>query len=218
MREINIKVYSIYELNEDAKEKALNKYRDVAMESEMDAVNADFRNTLERFENLTGTICGRWEVDASNYSFDTRFKNDELFYEGDKLDDDIFLEDLKGKLLRRYLTNNIIPYILRRKVYMIFDNGVWKWRRSEILYDNDVCPLTGMYMDLDILGPLLDWYRGDYRHERDLTLAGLYRRCYDSFFRSWQHSYVYYPSDDMIMEWMDANGFMFHENGMRYEG
>lgn len=207
MREINIKVYSIYELNEDAKEKALNKYRDVAVESEMDVVNADFRNTLERFKNLTGTICGRWEIGADNYCFDMRFK-----------DDGIFLGDLTGKLLRRYLTHNIIPYILKRKVYMIFDNGVRKWRRSEILYDNNVCPLTGMPMDLDIIRPLLDWYKGDYRHKKGLTLAKLYERCYDLFFISWQFSYVYYSSNDMVMEWMDANGFMFYENGMRYEG
>lgn len=217
MKEINIKVYGIHELDEDAKEKALNKYRDVAIGSEMDAVNADFMNALERFENLTGTICNSWEVEASNYSFDMRFKDNELLYEGDKLDDDIFLEDLKGKLLRRYLTNNIIPYILRRKVYMIFDNGVKKWRRSEILYDNDVCPLTGMYMDMDILRPLLDWYKGDYRHNKGLTLAKLYERCYDSFFRAWRYSYIHYSLDEMVIEWMDANRFMFYENGDKYE-
>ena len=85
----------------------------------MKTINLTLFSFDELSENVQKKIIERerWNVGYSGYSFDFMF--DDLLYHEDPYDcdKDICLSDLCGKLLFRYINNNIMPYITKGRYY-----------------------------------------------------------------------------------------------------
>ena len=79
-------------------------------------------------------------------------------------DNDIYAEDLCGKLLFRYINNNIMPYITHGQYYStsgecIDGKRTYKHRRSRVIKSLEDCPLTGMCYDYYLLEPIIKYYK-----------------------------------------------------------
>ena len=136
------------------------------------------------------------------------------------------LEDLNGKLLFRYISREIMPYLIRGRLYSsggkYNKNGkyTYKSRRSKIMMESfDVCPLTGMCYDCDVLEPLFDYYRYWARPEyRDLTFRDVMERCYNSLFNTFHQEYEYWASDEAVREYLSEQDDLYYEDGTKCEG
>ena len=144
MKELTIKVYSFDELSKEVQDKIIERERWDVMDNAMECSRMEFDDTLKEFERITDSRVTCYDVGYCGYNFG-RVCSDKLAFEG------FDLEDLSGKLLFRYISNEIMPYLIRGKYYSTcgkYDkNGkyTYKSRRSKVLMESfDGCPLTGV--------------------------------------------------------------------------
>lgn len=162
MKEIVLKVYEFDELSKDSQEKIIERERWNVMEQCMDAYSIDYQESMKAFEDMTDTRVYDWEVGYERYDFSYEFKYKDPIYEHPTdYHRDIFPENLCGKLLFRYINNNIMPHITKGKYYSIgkYIDGkyTYKCRRSRVILGyEDNCPLTGMCYDYYLLKPIID--------------------------------------------------------------
>ena len=153
MKEIVLKVYKFDELSKDSQEKIIERERWNVMEQCMDAYSVDYKKSMKAFEDMTDTEVYDWEVGYERYDFSYEFKyNDPIYEHPTDYNRDIFPKNLCGKLLFRYINNNIMPHITKGKYYSIgkYIDGKYnyKCRRSRVILGyEDNCPLTGMCYD-----------------------------------------------------------------------
>lgn len=84
----------------------------------MDAYGIDYKKSMKAFEDMTDTRVYNWEVGYERYDFSYGFKYKDPIYEHPTdYHRDIFPENLCGKLLFRYINNNIMPYIIKGKCF-----------------------------------------------------------------------------------------------------
>lgn len=164
MKEIVLKLYEFDELSKDSQERIIERERWNVMEQCMDAYDIDYKKSMEAFEDLTDTKVYGWEVGYERYDFSYEFKYKDPIYEHPTdYHRDIFPENLCGKLLFRYINNNIMPHITKGKYYStgkyIDGKYNYKCRRSRVILGyEDNCPLTGMCYDYYLLKPIIDYY------------------------------------------------------------
>ena len=175
------------------------------LEQHMDCCASEYKASLKSFEKLMDTEACEWSVGYSGYSFDFMF--DDLLYHEDPYDcdKDICLSDLRGKLLFRYINNNIMPYITKGRYYSkgkyVDGKYQYKDRHSKILLENNNYPLTGVCYDQDILDPIIRYYKTWNSYPEDFSWPDLMRQCYDNFFKSWHEEYEYWAdNEDAIRE------------------
>ena len=96
---------------------------------------------------------------------------------------------------------------------------LWKWIHNNlncaVLSQYDHCPLTGCFIDHDLLEPLALFYlnpasRPDWR---SVTLKRILTECFDSWARAIQTDMRYQNSDEYIIEDCEANEILFDEHG-----
>ena len=183
---------------------------------------------MKSFEKLTDTEACDWNVGYSGYSFDFMF-DDLLYYEDPyDCDKDICLSDLRGKLLFRYINNNIMPYITQGRYYSssgkyINEKYTYKYRRSRIIKSvGDDCPLTGMCYDFYLLEPIIKYYKTWCSYPDNFSLTDLIEQCYDSFFKCWHEEYEYWANDEnAIREELHNNQYedrLYYMDGRVYSG
>lgn len=201
-----IKLYEYSELSETAKETIRDKWRSHDV---MEGYNSDYIATMNAFEKLCDIKICRWEVSDWNHRFDIDYGCTGVYEYPDKdeLWNWVYLDDLKGKHLFRYVSTNIIPYIVKRKE--LWKNYPKKFV-SRVNYETEpekgTCPLTGVCMDCDIIEPLMKYYRNWARdYNDDYTFADLMEECVESFFKAWQSEWEYRMSDESIDEDIEAN-------------
>lgn len=120
MKKIVLKLYEFDELSKDSQERIIERERWNVMEQCMDAYNVDYKKSMEAFEDLTDTKAYSWEVGYERYDFSYEFKyNDPIYEHPTDYNRDIFPKNLCGKLLFRYINNNIMPHITKGKYYSI---------------------------------------------------------------------------------------------------
>lgn len=164
MKEIVLKLYEFDELSKDSQEKIIERERWNVMEQCMDAYSVDYKKSMKAFEDMTDTEVYDWEVGYERYDFSYEFKYKDPIYERPTdYRRDIFPENLCGKLLFRYINNNIMPHITKGKYYSkgkyIDGKYNYKYRRSRVILGyEDNCPLTGMCYDYYLLKPIIDYY------------------------------------------------------------
>lgn len=216
MKEIVLKLYEFDELSKDSQERIVERERWNVMGQCMDAHNIDYKKSMKAFENLTNTKVYDYEVGYSICNFSYGFKYS-----------DIFTENLCGKLLFRYINNNIMPYITKGKYYStgkyIDGEYNYKYRYSRVMLEyKDNCPLTGMCCDLYLLKPIIDYYNAWCTYPEDFSLEDLMRQCYDNFFDSWHEEYRYWAdNEDAICEELRHNQYedrLYYEDGDVYVG
>lgn len=220
MKELTIKVYSFDELPKEAQDKIIERERWNVMDNAMECSRMEFDDTLKEFERITDSRVTGYDVGYCGYNFG-RVCSDKLAFE------EFDLEDLSGKLLFRYISNEIMPYLIRGKYYSTcgeYDkNGKYTYRsrRSKVLMESfdDGCPLTGVFYDCDVLEPLFDYYRNWAHPEyRSLTFRDVMERCYDSLFNTLYKEYEYLASDESVREELSAREDYYYEDGTKCEG
>lgn len=220
MKEIVLKVYKFDELSKDAQEQIIERERWNIMEQCMDCYNTDYVELMKAFEDLTDTKVYDYEVGYSRYDFDFGFKyHDAIYKDPDDYNKDIYPENLCGKLLFRYINNNIMTRITKGKYY--FKGNKYRHSRVILEYD-DNCPLTGTCYDLYILKPIIYYYETWCTYPDDFSLEDLIGQCYDSFFKAWHEEYEYWADDEnAIREELHNSRYedqLYYENGDVYVG
>lgn len=226
MKTINLTLFSFDELSENVQKKIIERERWNVMERRVDCCASEYKASLKSFEKLTDTEACDWNVGYSGYSFDFMF--DDLLYYEDPYDcgQDICLSDLRGKLLFRYINNNIMPYITKGRYYSkgkyVDGKYQYKDRHSKILLENNNCPLTGVCYDQDILDPIIRYYKTWNSYPEDFSWPDLMRQCYDNFFKSWHEEYEYWADDESALrEELHNNQYedrLYYKNGDVYVG
>lgn len=215
MKEIVLKLYEFDELSKDSQEKIIERERWNVMEQCMDAYSVDYKKSMKAFGELTNTKVYDYEVGYSTCNFSYGFKHS-----------DIFTENLCGKLLFRYINNNIMPYIIKGKYFSTsgkYVDGKYKYKHkhSRVMFDyGDNCPLTGMCYDLYLLKPIINYYNTWCNYSGNFSLENLIEQCYDNFFKSWHKEYEYWvDNEDAIREELHHNQYedqLYYENGDVY--
>ena len=201
MREITVKIYRFDELSERAQRRAWENGPDLSGD-----YSDEYRETLERFENIFDIKVYRWGVNdyTYDYAYVTAGRATEA-PEGDAL------------RLARYVWNNYAEYITRGKYYgkLIYRENqpprhVKRYSKSTFEMDN--CPLTGCGTDCSILDPVLDClhYKVFFNSYDELIDA-----CLDSFFSAWRNEIEYCSSLEYFADYCENNDLEFYETGER---
>lgn len=182
MKKIVLKLYEFDELPKDSQERIIEREHWNVMEQCMDAYGIDYKKSMKAFEDMTDTRVYNWEVGYERYDFSYGFKYKDPIYEHPTdYHRDIFPENLCGKLLFRYINNNIMPYIIKGKYFSTsgkYIDGKYKYRHkySRVMFDyGDNCPLTGMCYDYYLLKPIIDYYNAWCTYPEDFSLEDLMR-------------------------------------------
>lgn len=227
MKTIELTLYEFDDLSPDVQKEIIDKERWNIMDSCMEAYGIDYQATLKKFQELTDTYVRNWEVGYCGYNY--RVDSDKgPFYENPlDYNKDICYDELSGKLLFRYINNNIIPYLSKGKFYITGQRGIdGKYhsttRYSKIQNTFYDCPLTGVCYDNEILHPLLKYYQNWPTYPANYTYKDLMEECYESFFKSWHEEYEYWADDEnAIREELHHNNYedrWYHKDGRVYHG
>ena len=188
MRIIQLRLYSIDELSDAARERALQKLRYT-----LDYPWAeDNRRTLEEFIRIFPVRVVAWFYDCCSCYIDWRFTDS----------DDI--ANLEGLRLYKYLWNNYEHAIFKDRFY--YRNG--RKRYSKIFLSNS-CVLTGYWLDDVILGPIYSFLE----KPTDTTFYYLLNECLNAWVRACAKDVEDYYSDESLLEEALANEYEFLEDG-----
>jgi len=217
MKTIEVKVYSINELNETAKQNAyenwLNKGNDYFWEGEN-------RDTLNKFADIFPVKIKNFEYGYHN------FINWE-FTESDEI------AELSGIRLLKYLWNNYKTDIYKGRFYHsqkfgltdhklkhnrvksreITNNCPNKGKFSNSYYSaiqlENSCPLTGYCVDDDTLQPVFDFMK----KPDSTTFEELMGNCLDNWLKACENDYEYSNSMEFFLDQAEANEYEFTEDG-----
>lgn len=210
MKTVEIKIYSFAELSEEAKQTAINNYREI---NDVSYIYDEAHATVKAFHAIFNTKEGRqsW-LDVYTDHIDNTILN------------------LKGFRLRKYILNNFGQYLYKRKYLKSFD-GHKKHRMIEnrtaqttnkkycFAYSNiqinNCCALTGVCYDEDILKPIYDFI--DMKvFSSYTTFNKLLNECFENLRDSLEKEEEYRNSYEVISEEIEANAYEFTEDGERF--
>ena len=213
MRTITITrtVCSFDELNDKAKERALNKVIESFGYDARDFTSDDYEGTLKEIEKVFHIKVQSWEVDSEyryHYTFD--FTN----YRWDSWDCDY--ED-EPRMLTRFLNNEVFPWIKGRYFSKSYKDEDGKWvskkRYSKVLPDRDGCYLTGVCTDYAFdkaIDNAFEYVRRGY------TIRQFVNEVLDEFFSSWGKDLDYLLSEEYAKDQIDEREIEFYGNGDIY--
>jgi hypothetical protein len=213
MKTIEVKLYKFEELSEEAKEKAIEKWRN----SGTDFHGDEYRDTLKKFEESFPIKVKDWSIDPWGGSYINSY------FTGD---DDI--KELSGIRLMKYLWNNYQAkqFFSRGQRYQVHSrekisharirseklkNGYYNSYYSAITLEAG-CVLTGCGVDYDILNPIYKFLESP----DNRTFESLLEECLESWRKSWEKEMEYQNSDEYISEEIIANECDFTEDGEMY--
>ena len=200
MRTIERKIYRYDELNEQAKQVAIESMKEEISSVRIESDSYEYRNTLEKIEHIFGVKVYNWDVNEYNPYFRFEFTNIEEDTENEP------------RLLLRYLNTNVLPYIDNKKRY--YSKTSRASRKSRILFNNsyDYC-LTGCWCD-DAVDNALNNINQSVKNK--FNAREFVESILEGFFKQWQNDYEYALSDECIAEDIEANEYEFYENGKPY--
>lgn len=204
MREITTKLFTFEELSDEAKQKAIEQYRDRGYEP---AWTEENRQTLEAFENV-------FPIKVSNWSYGGRGEGVTFSIISDHI------EEVSGQRLATYLWNNYGRDLFKGRYYSTPMRScpvdkehpaglTYKKRYSKIMLDNS-CVLTGYCLDDDILKPIYDFLN---KPTKGITFSDLMEDCFDAWIKACNNDIEYQNSDEYITEHFHANEYEFEEDG-----
>lgn len=214
MKTIRTKVYQFNELTEQAKEVAINWYRNDGNDGYIYA--DEIIESVKKVAELFNLKFGREYTDVRT----------------SHIDDNIL--ELKGIRLYKYIVNNYWSSLFKRKYLgCIGDNRVIKHRMSKthfydmkkgarvnssnfiysnIQYDNS-CTLTGVCYDMDILQPVYDFLE---KPNTSTTFEDLMNEIESAISKTFQQNEDWVNSDEYITEQIEANEYDFTKDGKRF--
>ena len=214
VRTIRTKVYKFDELNETAKQKAIEWYRDG---NSSDSFYAD--------EII-------YSVKAMAEIFNLKFGSEYTDIRCSHIDDNIL--ELQGVRLYKYIVNNYWGSLYKRKFLgCIGDNKVIKHRMSKtrfydmnkgarvnssnFIYSNvqfsNNCTLTGVCYDNDILQPVYNFLQ---HPDKSTTFADLISDIESAVTKCFNDNEEWVNSDEYITETIQANEYESTADGRRF--
>lgn len=193
MREIIVKVYQFNELNDDAKDKARQWFR----QGNDYPWFGEYRDSLKSFEKVLPIKIKDYSYGEEAYRSYVRFDvtNAELM-------------SLKGLRLRTWLINNFWSHIEKGK-YLghIKGKSVYSKMVKEVS-----CPFTGYCSDESLIEPIRKFLKSP---DANMTFEELIKECFESFIQDVASDIEYQNSDECIDETIEANDYEFDANGER---
>lgn len=187
MKEITLQVYSLSELNEKAREKALSHFIDIEYPFHSDNVKS-----VEAFCNAFPC-----EVRGFEYGYG--------YFVNKQFTDDENIANLSGARLLAYLHNNYFNILHKAKKYA--KNG--KKRKSNIFFEETDCPFTGYYMDHALLNNIREFIK----KPTNETFKDLLYDSLDNWIKACNTDYEYYYSEEYIADFIELNEYEFLESG-----
>jgi hypothetical protein len=206
MKTITLNTYKFSELSEEAKEKAINKWR----EDECSYTPYYIEEANSSFEKFADLFSINWK----NIDYEESWRNNYDL----NFDDNVL--NLTGQRLATYLWNNYKTDLFKGKYYSLWSKTdisyehykdgypVLKKRRSNIFLDN-CCVLTGVCYDDDLLSPIYEFLN----KPKDINIETLLNDCIYSLCHSVSSEIEYQNSDEAITETIEANDYDFYDTG-----
>lgn len=192
-------IYTFDELSDDAKEKAIERFRRdldyLAWQSE----------SADTVKEIAEKMSWRWSYESyDGIRYDVKFSIDD----GD-------VSDLSGKRAMAYIVNNYINRAEQPKTYwlhhVLYCDGRKNWtRESRIWRTIDDCPFTGYIMDCCFAEAWRDWKK---QFSVNSTVQDFADLVAEKLARDWTADNEYQISDDGIIELIEANEYEFTEDG-----
>ena len=200
MRTIEHQIFRYDELSEQAQQVAIESMKDEISSVRTESESYEYRNALDKIENLFGVNVYDYHVDEYNYYFRFKFTNI-----GEE-------KENEPRLLLRYLNTNVLPCIDNKKRY--YSKTARVSRRSRILCNKsyDYC-LTGCWYDESVDNALNNINQSVKNH---LSAREFVESILEGFFEQWRRDYEYTCSDECIAEEIETNDYEFYENGKPY--
>ena len=200
MRTIERQIYRYDELSEQAQQVAIESMREGISSVRIESDSYEYRNTLDKIENIFGVKVYDWSVNEYNSYFRFEFTH---------IDEET---ENEPRLLLRYLNTNVLPYIDNKKRY--YSKMARASRKSRILCNNsyDYC-LTGCWCD-NAIDNALNNIKQSVKNK--FNAREFVNSILEGFFEQWQNDYEFALSDEYISEEIDANDYEFYENGKPY--
>ena len=200
MRTIERKIFRYDELSEQAQQVAIESMREGISSVRIESDSYEYRNTLDKIENIFGVKVYDWSVNEYNSYFRFEFTH---------IDEET---ENEPRLLLRYLNTNVLPYIDNKKRY--YSKMARASRKSRILCNNsyDYC-LTGCWCD-NAIDNALNNIKQSVKNK--FNAREFVNSILEGFFEQWQNDYEFALSDEYISEEIDANDYEFYENGKPY--
>lgn len=198
------KGYEITELDDDVKDKVINKWREG---EDFSYICGEAFESANKFADIFG-------IKLSCLDYDEPFRNEYKF----SFDDQII--DLSGQRLATYIWNNYKSNIFKGKYYSLwskkdvsykhYENGypVLKIRYSKIQLDN-CCVLTGVCYDDDLLTPIYEFLD----NPKDMNIEELLNDCIYALCHSVSSEIQANLEDDAIIDTIEANDYLYDDEG-----
>jgi len=204
MRTIRTKVYQFNELSNEAKEKAIQWYRNG---NDDDSFYADeIIDSVKEVAEL----------------FDLKFGWEYTDIRTGHIDDNIL--QLQGVRLYKYIVNNYYNTLFERKTYFFcrMPDGSKKFNcvgqnvgkyTSKCQWVIASCPLTGMCYDMDILQPVYNFLK---KPDTSTTFEDLISGIESAIQKTFDSNEEWINSDEYITETIEANEYEFTKEGNRF--
>lgn len=212
MKTKTINLYQFNELSDEAKGKAINKWRD-----------QEYNNTPwfideagKSFEKFAGIFSIKW----NNIDYEEPHRNDYQI----QLDDQIL--ELSGQRLATYIWNHYRNDIFQGKYYgELIDTfkdgtkipvskehpiGKRHVKRYSHVFVSSCCVMTGVCYDDDLLNPIYEFLN---KPNENVNFETLLNDCIYSLCHSVSSEIEHQMSDEVITETLIANEYWFDEEG-----
>jgi hypothetical protein len=198
MREVveKFNVYGINELSKEAKERAFQDW----CNDDCYPYSDYNRTVLDKFAEVFGIVDLDWEYGYRNY---IRFSTTNEYS-----------EELTGVRLMKYIWNNYKQYLYTMKIY--YKNGIGastKTHCSKISYITGNCPLTGYFIDNDIIQPIHEFMNNP---RKDINYYDLMKKCLYAWISACNDDYNSYYSMETFIDEAEMNEWEYYENGKQY--
>lgn len=232
MKEVKVRVYSLDELSEEARERAHEDW----------ASNCDYpwykeaRDTIKAFEKEFGVSLGNWSYDSWNFHYSLGTGS---------IDDNVLA--LKGNRARAWFWNNHGHLLMEPECHFWTHDKDGKLFRavapdsrkftSKVFYSrvyDGTCPFTGYYLDCDALDPMayfcfgVEWddklQKRVQTKDRSIsadncnTVESILDDCAYSLFSALRDDVRHCGSMDYFKEMCEANDWVFTEDGEMWNG
>lgn len=191
-----IKLYSVNELNEQALEKAYEKWYYDNYEYTWHDENED---TLNKFCEVFNINVRNFQYDSYNYNYRFEVENENI-------------EDLSYIRLLAHL-NNYFDDIYKGKYYSksfrIGDKYNYIHRHSKVMFEKNDCSLTGYYLDNEILQPVFEFIK----KPRNITFKELMNECLENFFEACSEDVKNLSSEEYFKEQSSDNDWVYLNDG-----
>lgn len=210
MRTIRTKIYKFSELSKQAKQNAIDWWRNGET---FDYLYQEANDSLEKFAEVFG-------IKIDQYDFQEHYRSEYRF----DIEDNIL--ELTGQRLATYIWNNYRNSIYKGKYYgklvktfkdgsqipvsKEYPNGTRHVKRYSKCQISSCCPFTGVCYDDDLLYPILQFME---KPNNKTDFKDLLEDCFLSLNKSVNGEVEARMEDDAVAETIEANEYEFTKDG-----